>query len=90
MPTYKLTYFNGKGRAEVARLLFIKNGVEFEDKRIKLFTDEFDEFKAKTSEYKMIYKTIQVCDWFVHYEGRMYMLLLFFDNYRFSNLYGFL
>ena len=60
MPTYKLTYFNGKGRAEVARLLFIKNGVEFEDKRIKLFTDEFDEFKAKTSEYKIIYKTMQV------------------------------
>ena len=51
MSPYKLTYFNGKGRGEVARLLFVKNGVEFEDVRIKLMTDEFDALKAKTSEY---------------------------------------
>ncbi len=34
MPQYKLTYFNGKGRAEVARLIFATVGVEYEDCRL--------------------------------------------------------
>jgi len=34
MPTYKLTYFNGRGRAEAARLVFAKAGVPYEDVRI--------------------------------------------------------
>jgi glutathione S-transferase len=34
MPTYKLQYFDGQGRAEVARLLFSVAGVEFEDERL--------------------------------------------------------
>ncbi|XP_019644570.1 PREDICTED: glutathione S-transferase 1-like [Branchiostoma belcheri] len=33
-PKYKLTYFNARGRAEPARLLFVAADVEFEDVRV--------------------------------------------------------
>ena len=35
MPTYKLTYFNVRGRAETARMLFKLAGQEFEDNRVE-------------------------------------------------------
>lgn len=35
MPSYKLTYFNGKGRGECARMLFAAAGVEFDDNRVE-------------------------------------------------------
>lgn len=31
---YCLTYFDGRGRAEVTRMMFALAGVEFEDKRV--------------------------------------------------------
>ena len=34
MPSYKLTYFNGRGRAEVSRLIFTVAGAEFTDERV--------------------------------------------------------
>lgn len=34
MPSYKLQYFDGKGRAELARLLFAAAGKEYEDERL--------------------------------------------------------
>ena len=34
MATYKLTYFNVKGRAEISRFIFAQAGVTYEDKRI--------------------------------------------------------
>jgi glutathione S-transferase len=39
MDNYKLTYFNGRGRAEIIRLVLTAAGVPFEDNRI-----EFDQF----------------------------------------------
>lgn len=35
MPNYILTYFDGRGRAEIIRLLFAYQGVEYTDNRIK-------------------------------------------------------
>lgn len=35
MPTYKLTYFNGKGRAELARWIFAVQGQKYEDCRLE-------------------------------------------------------
>jgi glutathione S-transferase len=36
MPTkYKLTYFNGRGRAELSRMIFNVAGIKFEDERIE-------------------------------------------------------
>ena len=46
----KLTYFNGKGRAEPARLILAQAGVEYEDIRI-----EFNEWPAlKPSKFRFI------------------------------------
>lgn len=44
MPTYKLTYFNLKARAEPTRYLFALAGVEFEDVRIS--DEEWQKLKA--------------------------------------------
>jgi len=44
MPSYQLSYFPARGRAELTRLLFIQAGVKFEDVRIAF--DEFKELKA--------------------------------------------
>ncbi len=40
MPTYKLIYFNIRGRAEFSRLIFKQAGVEFEDFRFPLGSGE--------------------------------------------------
>ena len=34
MPSYKLNYFNGRGRAELVRLIFAASGTTFTDNRI--------------------------------------------------------
>lgn len=34
MPEYKLTYFNGRGRAELTRLVFAAAGEKYEDERV--------------------------------------------------------
>ena len=46
MPTYKLHYFNGKGRAELTRFIFAQAGVPYED--IRLTGEQWEEFKPKT------------------------------------------
>ena len=46
MPSYKLIYFDIRGRAEVARLLFAEAGQEYEDKRLKF--DDWSEIKKST------------------------------------------
>jgi len=35
MSQYKLTYFNIRGRGELARLIFATAGVEYEDNRVE-------------------------------------------------------
>ena len=46
MPSYKLTYFSFKGRAEVSRLIFAQGGVEYEDHRIE--KEEWPKLKPST------------------------------------------
>ena len=46
MSTYKLTYFNGKARAEVTRFIFAQAGVQYEDKRVTW--EEWKELKPNT------------------------------------------
>lgn len=49
MPTYKLIYFDLRGRAEPARMMFELAGVDYEDKRIPLGSEEWK--LLKPSEY---------------------------------------
>ena len=35
MSNYKIVYFDGRGRAEVSRMILTAAGVEFEDVRVK-------------------------------------------------------
>ncbi|XP_064622041.1 S-crystallin SL11-like [Lineus longissimus] len=60
MPKYHLHYFNGRGRAEVARLLFVAAGVEFEDVRIPFSQEDpgLNTWKEKKSTYP--YKQVPV------------------------------
>ncbi|ESO13220.1 hypothetical protein HELRODRAFT_184885 [Helobdella robusta] len=46
MPSYKLVYFNGRARAETARLAFVASGIEFEDVRVE--AEKWPELKPKT------------------------------------------
>ncbi len=46
MPTYKLTYFEARGRAEIARFIFKQADVDFEDVRLK--KEEWPAFKPTT------------------------------------------
>jgi glutathione S-transferase len=46
MSQYKLTYFNARGRAEIARLLFVVSGVPYQDHRIEYA--EWPVLKEKT------------------------------------------
>ncbi|XP_060066242.1 hematopoietic prostaglandin D synthase-like [Ylistrum balloti] len=51
MPTYKLTYFDARGVAELVRLTFLAAGVEFEDVRIK--SEDWLELKPNTPQGKL-------------------------------------
>lgn len=44
MPQYKLYYFNGRGRAELARLVFAAAGVPYED--VRFTKDDWNKKKA--------------------------------------------
>ncbi|XP_072038015.1 hematopoietic prostaglandin D synthase-like [Amphiura filiformis] len=46
MPSYKLTYFNGRGRGENARMMFAAAGVPYEDNRIEF--KDWPQMKAST------------------------------------------
>ena len=44
MPSYKLIYFNVRGRAEQIRMLFVQAGVQYED--VRLTGEQWGEMKA--------------------------------------------
>ena len=46
MSTYKLTYFNGRGRAEIIRFIFAQAGVAYEDNRVA--GEDWIKFKPST------------------------------------------
>lgn len=46
MPNYKLVYFQGRGRAEICRLIFAQAGVEYEDARLS--GEEWQKVKPTT------------------------------------------
>jgi glutathione S-transferase len=47
MSTYKLYYFNSRGRAEIARLIFAAAGQKYEDIRYEHTPDSWDAHKAE-------------------------------------------
>ncbi|KAL5013567.1 hypothetical protein ScPMuIL_007837 [Solemya velum] len=47
MPSYKLTYYNGRGLGELIRLTFVAAGVEYEDKRVN--KTEWEELKPNVA-----------------------------------------
>lgn len=50
MPEYKLYYFNGRGRAEIARLLLAVSGTKYEDIRFRM-DEEWNKFKTGNTFY---------------------------------------
>jgi len=46
MPSYKFTYFDGRGRGEISRMLLAAGGAKFEDKRVT--GEEWAVLKPKT------------------------------------------
>jgi glutathione S-transferase len=65
MATYKLIYFNFRGRAEISRLLFSLANQNYEDKRIEL--EEWPEFKKHTP-----FEKLPILE--VHEEGTTYTI----------------
>jgi len=53
MPSYKVVYFNGRGRAEIIRLTLFQVGQEFEDVRIE--REQWAEMKPKSPLGQMPY-----------------------------------
>ena len=43
MPNYTLYYFNGRGRAEILRMMFATAGVQYNDKRFEF--NEWDKYR---------------------------------------------
>ena len=69
---YKLTYFNGRGRAELSRLIFAQAGVQYEDVRI----ERADWLQLKPSQsyllhgiliYNELYTLVSI---YIHYTHR--------------------
>ena len=51
MSSYKLVYFNGRGRAENARMMFTLGGQKFEDVRIE--NEKWPSYKAGETNIKI-------------------------------------
>ena len=72
MPSYKLYYFPGRGRAELSRFVFAQAGVQYEDERVQ--GEEWGKLKpgelARSSTVEDAHKRAASCS--------MHCLLLFF------------
>ena len=55
MPKYELIYFNGRGRAEVIRLLFAQAGAQYEDTRVKMDEEEWGKLKPGEFHFRTFY-----------------------------------
>ena len=54
MPNYTLYYFNGRGRAEICRMLMAAAGVQYTDKRF-----EFNEWdKYRNGKFSFLFRSI--------------------------------
>ena len=91
MSTYKLTYFNFRGRGEIPRLIFVKNGVKYEDIRVEFYTEEWPNFKAKTSQYNsfksaysIIFFSCRQSGWFIG-KSSLFTNRSFFYLWRFTS-----
>ena len=54
MPTYKLTYFNSRGNAEVIRMIMAYGDIEYED--VRLTGEQWLELKPST--YTFVYSKL--------------------------------
>ena len=52
MPNYTLYYFNGRGRAEILRMMFATAGVQYNDKRFEF--NEWDKYR-NGKEFSVLY-----------------------------------
>ena len=55
MPKYELIYFDGRGRAEVIRLLFAQAGAQYEDTRVKMDEEEWGKLKPGEFHFRTLY-----------------------------------
>ena len=54
MPNYTLYYFNGRGRAEILRMLFAAAAVKYMDKRFEF--NEWDKYRKGKYWFYQVYK----------------------------------
>ena len=78
MPSYKLSYFNGRGRAEVARMLFAVAGVKYEDHRIQ---GDWDKIKPSKYFHPCISVNVKCSDTNIP-TGDMYIVWVYFLSTR--------
>lgn len=56
MPKYTLYYFNGRGRAEICRMMFAAAGVQYTDKRFEI--NEWDKYRKGKYHTLSLYSSI--------------------------------
>uniref|UniRef100_A0A8C4Q7I6 GST N-terminal domain-containing protein n=1 Tax=Eptatretus burgeri TaxID=7764 RepID=A0A8C4Q7I6_EPTBU len=73
--TYKLVYFNARGRAELARLVLAQAGIRYTDKRIEL--DEWKDLKPGETRTVQTRNRHLSIPWTLCYVGKQTLSTLF-------------